>query len=46
VPRLETSASAAELEALLALTERYCVVLQTLRQQPSVTASLITPGGS
>lgn len=29
-----------ELERLLTLTERYCVVLQTLRSSPTVTASM------
>lgn len=34
---LETAASEEQLETLLRLTERYCVVLQTLRTPPSVT---------
>lgn len=33
---LDTSASADQLETLLKLTERYCVVLQTLRGAPEV----------
>lgn len=33
---LDTDAEAAQLERLLALTERYCVVLQTLRAPPVV----------
>ena len=34
---LDTDASAEQLETLLKLTERYCVVLQTLRSAPAVT---------
>lgn len=34
---LESEASAEQLETLLKLTERYCVVLQTLRTPPVVT---------
>ena len=37
---LDTTASAEELATLLKLTERYCVVLQTIRQGPSVTATM------
>ena len=37
---LETDASQEQLDALLKLTERYCVVLQTLRRSPSVEASI------
>ncbi len=37
---LDTSANAEELATLLRLTERYCVVLQTLRTSPEVTASI------
>jgi uncharacterized OsmC-like protein len=37
---LDTTASAEELATLLKLTERYCVVLQTIRQGPSVTATI------
>lgn len=37
---LETSATAEQLATLLKLTERYCVVLQTLRTPPVVTAAL------
>jgi len=33
---LDTDASQEQLEALFRLTERYCVVLQTLRQPPAV----------
>lgn len=33
---LDTDASAEQLERLLSLTERYCVVLQTLRNPPTV----------
>lgn len=37
---LDTTATAEELEKLLELTERYCVVLQTLRGNPVVTTAL------
>lgn len=37
---LDTDADDADLSTLLRLTERYCVVLQTLRTSPTVTASL------
>jgi uncharacterized OsmC-like protein len=37
---LETDASADELATLLKLTERYCVVLQTLRVSPQITSSI------
>ena len=33
-------ASDEQLATLMALTERYCVILQTLRQPPSISASL------
>jgi uncharacterized OsmC-like protein len=36
---LETDASADELSVLIRLTERYCVVYQTLRQSPEITVS-------
>ena len=36
---LETNAEPEQLEKLLALTERYCVVYQTLRSPPQVTIS-------
>jgi uncharacterized OsmC-like protein len=39
---LDSRASAEELEALLKLTERYCVVLQTLSTPPELSASLAT----
>jgi uncharacterized OsmC-like protein len=38
--RLESDASAEQLATLLKLTERYCVVLQTLRSAPVVTATV------
>ena len=38
---LDTDASADELATLMKLTERYCVVLQTLRQPPEIC---VTPG--
>jgi len=37
---LDSNATAAQLDTLLNLTERYCVVLQTLRSAPVVTASV------
>ncbi|HEV8454604.1 MAG TPA: OsmC family protein [Gemmatimonadales bacterium] len=37
---LDTDASAEQLDTLLKLTERYCVVLQTLRSPPTTTASM------
>jgi uncharacterized OsmC-like protein len=37
---LDTEASAEQLATLLRLTERYCVVYQTLAQSPSMTASV------
>jgi uncharacterized OsmC-like protein len=37
---LDTDATEAELETLLKLTERYCVVLQTLRRSPAIEARI------
>ena len=37
---LDTSATADELATLLKLTERYCVVLQTIRHAPEVSVSV------
>jgi uncharacterized OsmC-like protein len=37
---VETDAAAEQQATLLRLTERYCVVLQTLRRPPVVTAAL------
>ena len=37
---LDTDATPAELETLLKLTERYCVVLQTLKRPPTIEATL------
>ena len=37
---LETQAAEEELQTLLKLTERYCVVLQTLASPPELTASV------
>jgi len=37
---LETEASAEQVATLLRLTERYCVVYQTLAQSPSMTAEV------
>jgi uncharacterized OsmC-like protein len=38
---LDSSASREELDTLLRLTERYCVVLQTLARTPELSASLV-----
>jgi uncharacterized OsmC-like protein len=38
--RLDTDASAEQLDSLLKLTERYCVVLQTLRSPASIAATM------
>jgi len=37
---LDTDASAEQLATLRRLTERYCVVYQTLRQVPAIAVSL------
>jgi uncharacterized OsmC-like protein len=37
---LDTDATPAELDTLLKLTERYCVVLQTLKRPPTIEATL------
>ena len=37
--QLESAASEEQLQTLIRLTERYCVVLQTLRNAPGVTTS-------
>jgi uncharacterized OsmC-like protein len=39
---LETDASAEQIATLLKLTERYCVVFQTLRQPPDMRATVTT----
>jgi uncharacterized OsmC-like protein len=41
---LDTEASPAELDTLLRLTERYCVVYQTLARPAQLTASLVPAG--
>ncbi|HET7380098.1 MAG TPA: OsmC family protein [Gaiellales bacterium] len=41
---LDTDASPVQLDSLLRLTERYCVVYQTLKQPASVTLSLSARG--
>jgi uncharacterized OsmC-like protein len=38
---LDTDAGEAERANLLRLTERYCVVLQTLRQPPAITTNQV-----
>ncbi len=42
---LDTDASAEQLATLLRLTERYCVVYQTLRQSPTLVATVSGKGG-
>ncbi|MDX6748484.1 OsmC family protein [Geminicoccaceae bacterium 1502E] len=44
--RLDTEADAEQLTTLLKLTERYCVVLQTLRTPPTLSARLVREGQS
>ena len=41
---LDTDAPQDQLDALLRLTERYCVVLQTLRRSPTLEARLVRAG--
>lgn len=41
---LDTDADPDKLATLLRLTERYCVVLQTLRTSPTIEAKLVGPG--
>jgi uncharacterized OsmC-like protein len=41
---LDTEASAEQLDTLMKLTERYCVVFQTLAQPPELSAGLAQPG--
>ena len=43
---LETSATEEQVATLLKLTERYCVVLQTLRSAPAVSARVVRRGAS
>jgi uncharacterized OsmC-like protein len=43
---LETDASEEQLSTLLRLTERYCVVFQTLRQPPEMNVSRNAAAGS
>jgi uncharacterized OsmC-like protein len=38
--KLDTDATTEQLETLLKLTERYCVVFQTLKSPPRLTAEL------
>ncbi|HEX9169021.1 MAG TPA: OsmC family protein [Roseiarcus sp.] len=38
---VDTDAPQEQLDTLLKLTERYCVVLQTLRQSPNIEAKLV-----
>jgi len=42
---LDTDADAAQLDKLLSLTERYCVVLQTLRVPPEFQVQLLSVAG-
>ena len=39
--KLDTDASPEQLDTLMKLTERYCVVLQTLKHPPALTAQLV-----
>ena len=41
---LDTDATAEQLATLLKLTERYCVVYQTLRQSPTLTTTVTAEG--
>ena len=41
---LETAAEPAAVEKLVQLTERYCVVYQTLRSSPELSVRVATPG--
>ncbi len=41
---LDTDANAEQLATLLKLTERYCVIYRTLKEPPSVSASVAIPG--
>ena len=41
---LDTDATDEQLATLLKLTERYCVVYQTLRQAPALAASMAARG--
>jgi uncharacterized OsmC-like protein len=43
---LDTDASEEQLDSLLTLTERYCVVLQTLRVPPALSVSRARSGPS
>ena len=40
---LDTDATPEQLRSLLTLTERYCVVYQTLRSHPDVAVNLVSP---
>lgn len=42
---LDTDASADQVATLIRLTERYCVVYQTLRQPPAITVTHAAPAG-
>ena len=42
---LDSDATPAELDTLLKLTERYCVVLQTLKRPPTIAATLEREAG-
>jgi uncharacterized OsmC-like protein len=41
---LDTTATDEQVATLLKLTERYCVVLQTLRSAPAVTTQVVRQG--
>ena len=40
---LDSTAGQEKLETLLKLTERYCVVLQTIAQKPRLSCTITTP---
>lgn len=42
---VDSDATEDQLAKLLSLTERYCVVYQTLRNPPALSAEISTPGG-
>src|SRR3954463_8382764 len=44
--KLDSEATPEQLETLLKLTERYCVVLQTLKSSPTITTELSFPAPS
>lgn len=43
---LDTDAAPDQIDTLIALTERYCVIYQTLRNPPNVAIEKVTTGGA